>query len=245
MKAGDIVRQITVDVLVLAVVGFASVALAQETVTIPKARLAELERKEAELEKLKKELHRAQGEKEQLQSEQERLKAEKAQLKKAKEEAEARAGAAAAAAQSEPRISYVSPPLASLPPLQPDEVVNAMDLMNHYVADAAAAEQRYGKGTLQVQGEVVGLEKLMFVRHYTLLLKTADAQKRVVCTVHPPDQYKTLYTVKNGTELAWANERQGPVTFVKVGQTVIVEGKCKGLRDAGVAMSGCALKSAQ
>ena len=85
----------------------------------------------------------------------------------------------------------------------------------------------------------------MFVRHYTLLLKTADAQKRVVCTVHPPDQYKTLYTVKNGTAMAWANEHQRPVTFVKVGQTVIVEGRCKGLRDEGVALSGCVLKSAQ
>ena len=243
MKAGDMVRQVTVGVLVLAAIGCASIALAQDTVTIPKARLAELERKEVELDKLKKELSRTQGEKEQLKGEQERLKAEKAQLKKAKEEAEAKATATAAAAQKESTVSHVTPPMASLPSLKPGEVVDAMDLMNHYVADAAAAEQRYGKGTLQVRGQVVGLEKPMFVRHYTLLLKTADPQKRVVCTVHPPETYKTLYTVKNGTAMAWGDERHGPVTFVQVGQTVVVEGKCKGLRNSGVVMTGCALKS--
>jgi hypothetical protein len=221
----------------------ASPLRAQETVAIPKSRLEELERKAAELEKLKKELNRAQGEKEQLKGEQERLKTEKEQLKMAKEEAEAKA--VVATAKAEPKISHVSPPLASLPPLQAGELVNALDLMNHYAADAVAAEQRYGKGTLRVQGEVVGLEKPMFVRPYTLLLKTADSQRKIVCTVHPPEQYKTLYTVKNGTEMAWKDERHGPVMFVKVGQTVMVEGRCKGLHDANVALGSCVLKSAQ
>jgi hypothetical protein len=226
------------NMFVLAAVCFAGPIHAQETVTIPKSRLEQLERKAAELEKLKKELHQAQGEKEQLKAEQE-------QLNRAKEEAEGRAAAAAVAMKADPRINYVSPPMSSLSPLRAGEVVNATDLMNHYAGDAAAAEQRYGKGTLRVQGEVSGLEKPIFVRHYTMLLKTANPQRKVVCTVYPPDHYKTLFTVKHGAEMAWGDDHQGPITFVKVGQTVLVEGKCKGLHDANVVMGSCVLKEAQ
>jgi len=89
------------------------------------------------------------------------------------------------------------------------------------------------------------MEKPMFVRYYMILLRTSDPQRKIVCTVYPPDDYKTLFTVKNGTEMAWRNERQGPVTFVRVGQTVTVEGRCKGLHDANVTLISCALKSVQ
>ena len=65
-----------------------------DTVTISKSRLEELERKEAELEKLKKGADKAESERQQLESEQRRLKSEALELKKAREAAETKAAAA-------------------------------------------------------------------------------------------------------------------------------------------------------
>ena len=39
----------------------------------------------------------------------------------------------------EPLIAHVSPPIASLPPLEKGATVDAMDLANHYLADSASA----------------------------------------------------------------------------------------------------------
>src|SRR5207253_11293185 len=66
---------------------------AQDTVTIPKSRLEELERKEAELEKLKGALHTAKG--------------ENVQLQKQHQEDAARIA-------SVPIVIHVSPPMTSL-----------------------------------------------------------------------------------------------------------------------------------
>jgi len=121
---------------------------ADDTVTIPKSRLEELERKEAELEKLKKEANETRAEKQRLESEQRRLKSEATESKKAKEAAETKSAAVAAAAESV--IQHDAPALATLPPLQRDEVVDAMDLMNHYRADVVAAAKRYESQPIRV-----------------------------------------------------------------------------------------------
>ena len=213
---------------------------ADDTVTIPKSRLEALERKAAELEKLQKELHQVAVEKEQLKQEKEKSEREKRQLRQAKEEAESKAAKATAAT---PIVTRISPPLGSLPPLPAGATVNAADLLNHYLADASAAAQRYGKQRLRVEGEIAGFHKPMFVRPYKVLLKTADPTRRVVCTLFPPEQYKAVHTARNGLELVGVTVRDAEVPLLKVGQTLVLEGVCKGLDSDGVGLSQCAIKS--
>lgn len=235
------IRLAALAFLVSATLAMAAPA-ADDTVTIPKSKLQELERKAAELEKLKKELNKSEVEKEQIKKEKEEAETEKRQLQKAKEDAETKAAKALAAP---PAPARVSPPMASLPLLKEGEVVDSVDLLNHYLAEPAAAAQRYGKEHLLVRGEIVGFSKPMFVRPYKILLKTGDPVKRVVCTLYPTDQYRAVYPSKNGTVLVGLTAREAEVPLFKVGQTVVIEGTCKGANDEGVHLGSCSLKSVQ
>jgi hypothetical protein len=212
----------------LCLVGAAFHTRAAEMVTIPKARLQELERKEAELEKLQGDLSKTKG--------------ENVQLKRQHQEDAVKI---ASAPVPEPIVTHVSAPMASLPALQKGETVDAMDLANHYVADAAAADARYRKRTFKVQGEVVGFEKPLFTRDYKIILKTADRQTKVVCDVFPPDKYRAVFTIKNGSELAGLISGETRMPIAKVGDTIVVEGECRGISNSAVKMSGCELKSAR
>ena len=202
--------------------------IGQETVTIPKARLEELERKEAELEKLKGDLSTTRGENKQL-----------------KKQHEQDAAKIASAPPVEPVVTHVSPPIESLPSLQKGETVDAMDLANHYSGDAAAADGRYRKHTFKVQGEIVGFEKPLFTRDYKIQLKAANKQIKVICDVLPPDKYSAVFTVKNGSELVGVLAGQTRVPIARVGDRVIMEGQCKGMSDSVVKMAGCEYKPAQ
>lgn len=218
---------------------------AEEMVTIPKARLQELENKEAQLEKLKKELGLSQAEKKQLADEQLRLKAEAEQSKKAQQKAEAEAAASkAAAAKAAPVIEHNTPAINTLPSLQKGEVVDAMDLMNHYRADAAAARQRYEGQTIRVQGEVVGFEKPMFIRPYVIYLKTTERALKVACTVYPPDKYASLFTAKSGEEMVGSTSAGERVTLARAGQQVLIDGHCAGFSGQTLKLTSCALVSA-
>jgi len=217
-----------------------------DRVTISKSRLEELERKEAELEKLKKEAGKAESERQQLESEQRRLKSEAVELKKAREAAETKAAAAVAAAASvEPSIQHETPAIATLPPLQQNEVVDAMDLMNHYRTDAAAADKRYSAQLIRVRGEAVHFEKPSFVRDYVIYVRTTDSHWRVACRTYPPEKYSALFTAKGGAEIVGMTRDGARSTVAKAGQQVIVEGRCKGIDGQIVKLVGCALISAQ
>jgi hypothetical protein len=214
--------------IILFLLGQAVHAFAQETVTIPKSRLEELERKEAELEKLK------------------------------------------GAAKPQPAVQYPAivnrdeaipqnrqpetvstaakpiekPAVASLTPLEKDTVVSAMDLAAHYRANATLADERYRKRTFKVQGEIVGFEKPMLVRNYNILLKTAEPQTRVICDFYPPENFKAVYTINAGTILV-GTLPDTRVPIAKVGDHVIIEGRCKGLSDGGVKLTNCEMKVAK
>ncbi len=213
-------------VMALALAGLALPVQAQEMVTIPKARLEELERKEAELEKLKGDLSKTREQNAQLQKQH-----------------EADAAKAARPPPAQPTVTHVSPPLASLLPLKPGETVEALDLANHYRADAAAADRRYRKKRFLLKGEVAAFEKPLLRRDYRLILKTPDREMRLVCDVFPPDTFKAVLTIKNGSELVGQMPDTTRLPIAKVGDTVTVEGECDGLRDGAVVLSGCELKS--
>jgi hypothetical protein len=228
MKQALLSRLVLISV---AVVSLLPVALAQESVTIPKARFEELVRKEKELEKLKGDLSAAKG--------------ETARLKQEKDEAMAKAAAVVAATPNEPLITHVSPPLNSLPPLVEGETVDAMDLGNHYRTDAAAADTRYRKKVFKVKGEIVGFDKLLISRNYQVLLRTASEELRVLCAVTPPDKYSAVFTTKDGTQLTGAFPNGARVALTKVGDNAVIEGRCTGLDGSMVKLSGCRLLSVE
>src|SRR5437879_6076215 len=198
---------------------------AQEKVTIPKSRLEELEKKEAELDKLKGDLKKTKGENQ--------------QLKKQHQEDVARTSAAP---PQQPVTPHVSPPIASLPPLKSEEPVDAMDLGNYYRSDAPAADERFRKKKILVKGEITAFEKPLFIRVYRIALKTVDRDKRVLCHIYLPDNYKAAFTVKTGSEMVGVLDNDKRVTLAKVGDTVLVEGICNGISGSVINVASCALK---
>jgi hypothetical protein len=201
---------------------------AEETVTIPKSRLAELERKEKELHALRGELSRAQGEQEQLRREKAKVEAEKAQLTRAM-------------AAAEPVIVHDTPALASLPPLKQGEVVDALDLMNHYRADAVGAEKRYGRQRVRVRGVVTGFEKPMFVSPYFIFLRTTERNWRIQCVVNPPHEFKATYPAQHGEMLVGVTVSGARITLARVGQTVEIEASPKDLKEQTLSLGAGSL----
>jgi len=219
----------------------ASCARADEMVTIPKARLQALERKEKELEAMKGTVARVQQEKEQMETERQRLKQEAEKSQKAWLEAEKRATALASGAANEKVIAHETPPLSGLAPLKKGEEVDAMDLMNHYRADAASAKARYETQRIRVRGKVTGFEKAAFIRPYEILLQTTEREWKIICRVDPPEKMAAVFPAKHGEELMGSTSSGSRMTLAKVGQTVVVEGRSKGLKDQNVLLTGATL----
>lgn len=208
---------------------------AEEMVTVPKSRLVELEQKEKELGLLKAELGRARGEQEKLKREK-----ESADVRRVQAEAKA-AQAQAAAAAVEPFIAHESPALASLPPLKKGDVVDALDLMNHYRADAAGAEGRYGKHRLRVRGVVTAFDKPLFVSHYFILLRTTERLWRIKCAVEPPAEFKATFVGQQGETLVGVTSSGARLTLARVGQTVEIEAASRGLKEQTLSLGGGSL----
>jgi hypothetical protein len=209
--------------------------LAEDTVTLPKSRLEELQRKEAELDQLKGQLRK-------VKTDLDKTEGENVELKKQHEEDAAKVAPTPALATAL-APAHESPPLASLPPLTKAEPVDAMDLANYYRTDLAAADERFRKKSFQVRGEVTGFETLMIVKTYKILLKTPGRDLQVICSVQPPEKYQAVFSANHGTEMVGTQPRELNETIVRVGDTIIVQGECKGLRDSRVVMAGCELKS--
>jgi hypothetical protein len=214
----------------LALFLLASVAWSQETVTIPKSRLEELERKEAELERLKGPASKPQSP------------PQNSTPQKPRELVPEQVLPQTTATSSSPSIG-ATPSLSSLPPLENGTIVSASDLAAHYRADSAAADQRYRKHIFKVQGEIIGFEKPPLIRNYFVLLKTADPQRRIVCDFYPSDKFKAVFTIDSGTALVGVLPGETRAPLAKVGETAVIEGRCKGLSGGGVKLTGCELKA--
>ena len=209
---------------------------AQDNVTVPKSRLEELERKEKELDRLKGDFDKTKDENVQLKKEQEKKEQEKATLQ-ALPPVQTPPPAA-------PLITYVSPPLESLPAFQPYQIVDSMDLANYYHADSGAADRRFHKQKLTVRGEIVGFEKPLFKRNYRILLKSPMRETKVICDLLPPEKSNAVFTSNHGEDLvALFGETRVPIA--KVGQTAVIKGECKGSSDSEVMIVGWDLKLAQ
>jgi hypothetical protein len=197
--------------LVLFLLGSSSIpsAFGQETVTIPKSRLEELERKEKELEKLKAQ----------------------PVAPPRPITPPPRTGTLAPAPPRE------SPPLGTLPPLKEGETVEAIDLANYFRQDPTAADKRFRKAKLTVRGEIAAFEKPMFQRDYHVLLQTGDRDTRVICRLFPPDKFSAVFTVNHGAELVGVMG-ETRVPMARVGETVLIKGVCKGFKDGIISIAG-------
>ena len=183
----------------------------------------ELKRKAAEVERLKRELEKSQTELQRLREDNERLRRQKA--------------AAPAAVEAVPEPSK---PLATLPTLQPEEVVDARDLVLYYKADPAGADARFRNKTFRIQGIVQGFSTKLFIRDYEVLLDSPDRQIKVVCSFHYVDRYQAVFTTRRGQELsARLGESKSLTPLLKVGDQLIIQGRCGGLRESYLEFTRC------
>jgi hypothetical protein len=219
-------------VLIAVLCGLAVPTRAQDTVTVPKSRLEELERKEKELERLRGE------------------NTKKVEVPRKADSAvppgksaEAPALPPVLAPPQEPVFRYSSPALESLPALRSDEVVQSEDLANYYYADHASADRRFLGKKFALHGEIVGFEKPLWKRSYRILLKTPVRGIRVICDLLPPEKANAVFTINHGDDLV-ALYGETRVPLARVGQKVTMQGECKGFSDSVVMVYAWGLKMA-
>lgn len=206
-----------------------TIVAGDETVTISRSRFEEIERKAAEADRLAAELTAAKAEIA-------RLKGEQIELKKAAAKpARLLPAAVTQAEQQQPP----TPSIHSLPPLGRSEAVSVHDLLNHYAADAAAADQRYRKQTFQLRGIVTDVNKDLFVSPYRVIFRLPDQTLRVVCEVRPPDEFTKVYVAGDHERVMGEKPGRAPVTFISVGDEITYTGRCLGLRSGVVSFENC------
>lgn len=197
-------------------------ARAQDTVTLPKSQLIELEKKAARADKLAIDLEKAQREIS-------RLKGEIAAPSKF-------FSTPILPPQVEQSLQKLPPtrPLAELPPLTKGEVVLASDLLHHYAMDPAAANQRYRKKSLKLKGIITDLDKPLLMSPYRVIFRVPASPLKIICDVRSPEQFKKVY-VSPDRERVVGETYSGRATLAKVGEEIIVQGRCAGLKDGVVA----------
>ena len=188
-------------------------------------------RKEEEIQKLKRDLARAEAEAA-------RLKEDNGQPETGKRpQAEKSGGLSARRTTGEER----GRPLVELPPLKPDDIVDAAELVQQFKNDPTATDRRYDKKTFRVKGVIERFEPRMFVRKYDVLLESADRFVRVVAVFDYPNDYKTVFTTRRGQTLVGKPAENKEVTLLQAGQAIVLRGKCKGGRDTEIVFTGCEL----
>jgi hypothetical protein len=124
-------------------------------------------------------------------------------------------------------------------PLKSDGIVEAADLVQQFMTDSATAEARCGKKMFGVKGVIQRFEAKLFLRQYEVILESPEKFSRVVLRFDYPDEYKSIYTIQNGQKLVGRPAENKLVTLLTVGDAVVVQGRCKGLRDAEIVFTGC------
>ena len=82
-------------------------------------------------------------------------------------------------------------------------------------------------------------ETKLFRRKYDIVLKSPEKFLRVVLRFDYPDEYKTIYTIQNGQKLVGHPAANKEVTMMTVGDAVLFQGTCKGLKDEEIIFTGC------
>lgn len=201
--------------------------VAEDTVSIPKSRLEQLEKSAAEADGLRRALLAAQ-------EEIARLKGRATAAEKALAEHPAPAA---------PKRAV--PPLATVPSLKSGDRVSAADVLGHFRENPAGAEAVYRKRRLIFTGEIARFEKPLLVSYFHLMVKGDDARDRIVFQVEPPERFKTAYPAANGERVEGLLPNGARVPFLRLDQRVEIEGVCKGLKDGALVIDDCTMLKVQ
>ena len=125
--------------------------------------------------------------------------------------------------------------------MRPDEIVDAVELVQQFKNDPPGADQRYRKKTFRVKGVIERFEPKMFVRKYDVILESPDRFVRVVAAFDYPNEYRTVFTTQRGQTLVGKAAENKEVTLMRAGQALVLLGKCKGARDTEIVFTGCEL----
>lgn len=224
--------------VLICLVAPASVSLAQDQVTIPRA----------EYEALKQQAESAK----QLQAELDRTKAELTRLKPTSPESPKSAtqkpehppdtsaktvpaGATLAVAQPDP--PRTRPTLVPLPAIDATSVFEVADIIEQFAQNPTAARQHYDKQKLTLRGVIAGFDKPALRRDFEIVFRTPAGQ--LVCRVAPPERYAAVFTTRSGTALTGRTERGAESELLKVGDVVSIEGTWQGLKDGLILFSRC------
>ena len=130
-------------------------------------------------------------------------------------------------------------PASDRSPLKSDEILDAAELVQQFKTDSTAAEARYEKKAFRVKGVIQRFEAKLLRRQYDVVLESPEKFMRVVLRFDYPDDYRSIYTVENGQRLVGRPAENKLIALMTVGDTVVVQGRCKGLRDAEIVFTGC------
>lgn len=204
-----------------------------DTVTISRQKLEALERRAAEADQLRAQVRK-------LQAELNRLSPSASSSPSsitAVPPTITTSGSASGIAASSPAMPP-APLVATLPPLQKTDVVEAADLAQHYQAELASADARYRGKRFQVRGEIIALDKPMYNDNYKMILKTTG-HVRVVCDVDTMGKYKAVFTAKHGQTIVARDGANNQKVLARTGETVTLEGRCKGFDGLAVILTDC------
>ncbi len=186
----------------------------------------ELRRKSEEVERLKEELNRAQSDLKKLEAENQQLRTNQPS-----------AAPAAGAAPTESRTEI--PSVATLPPLAPDQAIDASELVAHFAAEPEAAGQRYAKKVFRLKGTVQGFNTELVTRGYSVRVESPDKSVTVLCHFRVPGEYAAVYTKRSGQVLVARLGKDTERQLLQVGDAVTIEGTCTGLKKGELTFSGC------
>jgi hypothetical protein len=188
--------------------------------------------KEAEVQKLKKDLARAEAE---------AAKLNQVEVQPKHAATQPAAAPATSSDSTTPRGKTPLPakPASGLSPLNSDEIVEAAELVQQFKTDSAAADAWYQKKAFRVKGVIQRFEAKMLRREYDVVLESPEKFVRVILRFDYPEHYRSVYTIQNGQQLVGRPAENQVITLLTVGDAVVVQGRCKGLRDAEIVFTGC------
>jgi hypothetical protein len=192
-------------------------------------------RQAAEVERLQSELRRAQAELDRLQE----VKA--AQTNSALVDELSSAGDLPVAEAIAPKGPEAGSRGSDRAPMQETDVVEGDRLAAEFAADAEGAGTRYAKRTFRVCGEIVGFRCPMARRVYELELGTQQATVDLTCRFNYIDVYRTVYARDKERELVGVTEGRAIQPLFRRGQRVTILGRCQGLKQGEIRMTGCVL----
>jgi len=95
-------------------------------------------------------------------------------------------------------------PVAQLPPLKPDEIVDAAGLVQQFKNDPSGAQRRYRNKVFRVKGVIERFEPKLFIRKYDVIFESPDRFVRVVAAFDYPGDYRTCSQLSAG-RCSWEN----------------------------------------